>query len=419
MRHSPAAVAPTAPNGTCLNILYVGTLPPQPDGSGMVAADLLPGLARAGHRVRVVAPITAEAHFAAGRFASRHPKLAITRYEVPHFETSPLDTTPSEAYRRLEREQIGKIFQACVADDRPDVVIVGRESFALSVAPLVRDYSLPAVLLFHGTMTFALLQSALPQDFARALIEQFRRIDRAVVVGKHLMGPLEALGVRNVTAIPNPVDLLAFVPAPKNRALLRELAITKDEIVVLHASNLKRLKRVVDIVRSAQEVLSRVAGVTYIIVGNGPSRLELEEVCRTTRVLERFRFVGWVDHDRMPDWLNLADIVVMPSEAEAQSLVYLETQACGRLLLASDIPGAREVITDGQTGLLFKLGDVRDLTEKMLLAIVDPKLRRRIGRQARRSVITHDLERVVCQYEEVLCEAIREYQPHQLVARCR
>jgi glycosyltransferase involved in cell wall biosynthesis len=56
----------------------------------------------------------------------------------------------------------------------------------------------------------------------------------------------------------------------------------------------------------------------------------------------------------MPDYINLADIVVMPSAAETQALVYLETQACARLLLASDIPGAREVIVDGETGLLFR-----------------------------------------------------------------
>jgi glycosyltransferase involved in cell wall biosynthesis len=47
----------------------------------------------------------------------------------------------------------------------------------------------------------------------------------------------------------------------------------------------------------------------------------------------------------------------MPSDSETQALVYLEAQACARVLLASDVPGAREVMTDGETGLLFRKED--------------------------------------------------------------
>ena len=54
----------------------------------------------------------------------------------------------------------------------------------------------------------------------------------------------------------------------------------------------------------------------------------------------------------------------MPSESEAFPLVYLETQACGRLLLASDIPAGREVVVPGDNGLLFRTGDVADLTAR-------------------------------------------------------
>jgi glycosyltransferase involved in cell wall biosynthesis len=390
-----------------LNILYVGTLPPQPDGSGMVAADLLPGFARAGHRVRAVAPITAEARSAGPSFAMRHPEIATTLYEVPLFETSPLDTPPSEAQRQLEGEKIVRIFGACVAAERPDIVVIGRESFAPHVSRLVRVHSLPAVLVFHGTMTFAILNGALPPAIARALVDEFRRVARTVVVAKHLIGPLEGLGIRNITAIPNPVDLLAFTPRAKNRALLRELAIPEAGIVVMHASNLKRLKRPLDVVDAAQRVLTHAADVTFLIVGDGPCRSELETACDEGGLRDRFRFTGWVDHDRMPDWLNLSDVVVMPSEAEAQSLVYLEAQACGRLLLASDIPGAREVTTDGITGLLFKMGVVADLAEKMLLAIGNPALRCRIGENARRSVGSHDTRLIVPRYEAVFRAAIR------------
>ena len=104
----------------------------------------------------------------------------------------------------------------------------------------------------------------------------------------------------------------------------------------------------------------------------------------------------------MPRYINIADAVLMPSEAETQALVYLETQACARLLVASDIPAAREVVTDGETGLLFGKGDIDDLAAKVLRAVGDPLLRSRIGRAARMHVERHGLDVMTESYEALL-----------------
>jgi hypothetical protein len=120
-------------------------------------------------------------------------------------------------------------------------------------------------------------------------------------------------------------------------------------------------------------------------------------------VIQRFRFQPFVDNAVMPRYMNLADLVVMPSEREGLSRVYLEAQACAKTLLASDIPGAREAVTHGETGRLFRRGDIDDLTEKTLLAAGDPALRARIGRQARQYVERHhDIDRAVDQYMALL-----------------
>jgi glycosyltransferase involved in cell wall biosynthesis len=128
----------------------------------------------------------------------------------------------------------------------------------------------------------------------------------------------------------------------------------------------------------------------------------MEECCRGRRIFDSFRYVGWVEHERVPDYLSLADIVVMPSEDEALALAYLEAQACGRALVASDIAGAREVIQHGQTGLLFRVGDIDDMTTAMLSALEDASLRAAIGRRARESVKAHDLGATLVAYENVL-----------------
>ena len=117
-----------------------------------------------------------------------------------------------------------------------------------------------------------------------------------------------------------------------------------------------------------------------------------------------FRFVGWVEHDLVPDYINLADMVVMPSESEAFALVYLETQACERVLIASDIVAARQVIDDGESGILFHKGDVADLTAKILSVAGNQALRTAIGKTARQSAMNYDLDRFVTAYETVIRE---------------
>ena len=100
--------------------------------------------------------------------------------------------------------------------------------------------------------------------------------------------------------------------------------------------------------------------------------------------------------------MRLADLVAMPSGSEGQALVHLEAQACARVLLASDIPAAREVIEPGRTGLLFPAGDVSALTDATLRAAHDPALRTLIGCQARERVRVHALPDTVATYEQTL-----------------
>jgi len=175
----------------------------------------------------------------------------------------------------------------------------------------------------------------------------------------------------------------------------------------MHVSKLEEGRRVQDIVDSAEQVLALHRDLVYVIVGHGPRRASLEEACRRKRLADRFRFVGWIEHRDMPRYINLADAVLMPSEAETQALVYLETQACARLLVASDIPAAREVVSDGETGLLFRMGDVGDLVAKTLHAMNDPLLRLRIGQASRARVQSHSLEVMTASYEGLLTRLAR------------
>jgi glycosyltransferase involved in cell wall biosynthesis len=392
-----------------MNILYAGTLPPHPGGSATVGAQLLAGFARRGHRVRALAPITADTLRSGDRFAAAHPAVGVTRFLVPYFENSPNNPAPDE-YRRTEGVQVQEGMQRLIAQERPDIVIVGRETFAWHVPDIAHEHRLPSVLLVHGGTSAGIINGTIPPATAQHLLAQFRKVGGIVSVARHLTEHYRRWGFDRICAIQNGVDLQQFAPQPKDQALLTQLGIGRDDIVVAHVSNLKDLKRPLDIVSSAERALPQNPKLIYLIVGDGPLRAVTENACRERRVAERFRFTGWVEHEQVPTYLNLADIVVMPSESEALALVYLETMACGRLLLASDIPASREVVVDGETGILFRKADVADLSVKTLQAAGDPPLRATIGRRAREMVAAHAIEQTVDAYLSVFTAIVQEHQ---------
>lgn len=272
------------------------------------------------------------------------------------------------------------------------------------------EHSIPTVLLIQGATTFGILKQTIPGEISQNLLKQFQKVDSIVVVARHLKNNLIQLGLENVKVIENTIDTGRFTPASKDIRLLRELKIEDDSIVIAHISNLKTLKRPFDIICAASHALKENSKLVFVIVGESNLRSEMEEKCRSENIYDKFRFVDWVEYHKVPEFLRLADIVVMPSEAEARALVYLETQACGRLLLASDIPAAKEVIIDKETGLLFEKGNIKDFTEKLLFAANHPDFRTQVGINARKSVEIYSLSQFLDNYEFTFREVVNKTQ---------
>jgi glycosyltransferase involved in cell wall biosynthesis len=384
--------------------LYVGTLPPHQGGSALMASQLIVGLAALGHEVEAIAPIT-EADLGAGdRFSDRNPALWITRFTMPYLDNSP-DTAPAPQYRVRESRQIQQLVSRATERRRPDVLVVGRESFAPHLAGLV---DVPGILLAQGATSNGVAEGRYPRRLAERLLRDVATFDLAVVSAPHMERMLRALGLARLELIPNPVDLDRFRPGPASAAVRRELGVSEGDVVIMHISNLKPLKRPLDLVDAAAIAAREDERLVFVVVGDGLLRAAVEEAAAARGLTGRFRFTGWVDFDRVPDFIRTSDLVVMPSQAEAQALVYLETQASGRVLLASDIPAARDVLEDGVNGLLFPLGDAETLARTILRCASEPGLRAAIGLRARRGVREHSLRRVVDSYSELLESLVAE-----------
>ncbi|MFZ0428951.1 MAG: glycosyltransferase family 4 protein [Acidobacteriota bacterium] len=391
------------------SILYAGMLPPHPGGSGISWAQLLGGFAARGHRVRSLAPITMEALADGDPFAESHPELGVHRFVVPHFYTGP-NVPAHDDYLALESREIRKELGTLIAAEKPDVLISGRESFGLHVPAIAVAGGIPCLQGIRGNTTVAILNGSYPRAHTERLLGEFRKADLLVSAARHMAEGLERFGFTNIEVIPNAVDLGQFSGVPRDEGLVRQLQLEERDIVVMHLSNLKTVKRPMDLIPSAELALRKVPRLCYVVVGDGAFRGPMEQECRRRQLMPRFRFVGWIEHARVPAHLVLSDLVVSMSASEGLSRVYLEAQASGRLLVASDIAPAREVIEDGVSGLLFRKGDVEDLAEKTVRVARDPELRSRIARKGRERVAANSLDAAVERYLAVFGACIRKHQ---------
>ena len=399
-----------------MNLLYVGTLPPHPGGSAVSCSQLLTSFARLGHRIRAVAPMATEARGAYDRFAHCHPEIEVHRFTVPRFQVDP-SRALSPAEHREEEEQINERVDRLMDVEAPDLVLLGRESYAWVATRFAAGRAAPCVLRVGGTLFHALAAGTYPAEHARRYLGGCRAADLMIVQAPHMRELAERLGVQRVAVVPNTVDLAQFVPRPRPALLREALGIGAADVVVMHASNLKAVKRPLDVVPVAARALAVDPRLVFVIVGDGIVRPAMEGLCRRAGVADRFRFVGWVDYERMPEYLSLADVVMMPSEFEQQARVYLETQAAGRVLLASAVCSARDVVEHGRTGLLHRPGDVEDCADKLLRAAADPAGRARIGRQARARVVRHSVARVAPRFAAILEDVARRAHTLQTLRR--
>lgn len=369
-----------------VDVLYVGRLAPQVGGASRTCAELLAGLAGAGCRVRALSPRVGAGADGPEPLAGGPPGLQVTHFPLPYLEPYSFDPAP-DAYRALQTAGIGRLLPRLIAARRPDVILVGRESDVWSVPDLARAQGVPCVAIGHGVVL-----AALDGWFrlGRELLAECRKLDLLIACAEHMAARLRERGFERVAAIPHGIDLERFRPGSARPALRRRFGIAARDTVVLHVSNLRPVKRPLDLVAAAARARASCPRLTYVVAGGGAAeRAAMEHACRAAGVRDRFRLAGPVGYGKIPALLRLADMVVMPSESEGRARVYLEAQASGRLLLASDIPAARDVIVPGETGLLFRRADTDDLAAKLRLGARDAWLRRRIGRAARARARTH------------------------------
>jgi glycosyltransferase involved in cell wall biosynthesis len=144
------------------------------------------------------------------------------------------------------------------------------------------------------------------------------------------------------------------------------------------------------------------------IVGEGPEKKNLEELCIFLKIQNSVRFCGEVSHVELADFYSKASVVVLPSVvAETCGLVILEAMASARPVIGSRIGGIPEVILENETGLLFNPGDTSELSEKIVQILLNPERAERMGKLGRERVekefsAQKHIERILDLYSSLL-----------------
>jgi glycosyltransferase involved in cell wall biosynthesis len=251
-----------------------------------------------------------------------------------------------------------------------------------------------------------------PQDFAHQVMELpllsinvkrcFEKADHVVLCSFSAFEEFRAaysnLDFGKVSVIQNAVDLQEIDTVDENQ----DVSENNRGLSVVFAGRLVWVKGLMCLLKAFELGKGNFKNFQLHIFGKGPEEGRLRKFVTSAKLDNVVRFHGRIPHNQLIMELKKADLVVVPSFHEAQSMFVLEAMACRKPVIAFDIPAMKEIIVDGQNGILAKSFDPIDLSEKIGIVLSDEDLRNKLGKNAYNYVFEkHNREKQVEQYLQV------------------
>ncbi len=233
----------------------------------------------------------------------------------------------------------------------------------------------------------------------------YRRADCVVFVSQMQLGFFGAMGIvpRRSEVVHNGIDLAHFDAASVAAAaavLRARHAIAPGELAIGLCAIFREEKRHIDLLSAVASLRQRGVPARAVLVGDGPMRPEIETAIDTLGLRGAVVLAGF-QQDVRP-YIAMCDVMTLTSHAETFPMATLEYMALGKPLVASDVGGLREQVSDGVNGLLYRPGDTARLADA-LASMADPGLRARLGEGALATVRARfDVHNMVTRYEAIL-----------------
>lgn len=216
--------------------------------------------------------------------------------------------------------------------------------------------------------------------------------DRQFFLQNHLVRSERSFLIRG-----SGVDPLRFVPSEEPAGLP----------VVMLSSRLLWDKGVGEFVKAARTLRQHGLAARFVLVGNSdpgnPTGISLQQLnaWQQEGVVEWW---GW--HDDMEQIYPQASVVCLPSYGEGVPRCLIEAAACARPLVATDVPGCREIVRNGENGLLIPVRDCEALADALQIILADPALRRKMGERSRQIMLAgFSVDQVTAETMQVYSQA--------------
>lgn len=246
--------------------------------------------------------------------------------------------------------------------------------------------------------------------FYRALNKRLMRgFSRIAAVSEPLRRELLLSGIdgSKLVMIPNGVPLEEGPPAGRGTAMRRSLGLGEEAEIVIAVGRLAPEKGHLNLIAAAQAVAAARPRSKFLVVGEGPLRLELEEAARVRGLCARFMFLG-VRQD-VRELLAASDVFVLPSFKEGLPLAMLEAMACRRPVIAAPVGEVPAVVADGVSGLLVDPADAAALSGSIIRLLGSPAEAAALAEAGYRRVLEeYSAAAMVRRYHELYREALAE-----------
>lgn len=242
----------------------------------------------------------------------------------------------------------------------------------------------------HGTAR----EGSLRYRLSRALeTYALRRADAVTTICQGLRADIVARGVpsHRVTVIPNAVDIDEFSVGGTPDPQLTERLGLRGAVVLGFIGSFYAYEGLALLIEALPRILRTEPHVRLLLVGGGPQEPSLRQLAERMHMADKVVFAGRVPHGEVQRYYDLVDVLVYPRLSMRLTelvtpLKPLEAMAQGRLLVASDVGGHKELIRDGETGVLFRAGDAASLAERVVQLLRDRNSWPRLREHGRRFV---------------------------------
>jgi glycosyltransferase involved in cell wall biosynthesis len=221
----------------------------------------------------------------------------------------------------------------------------------LAAVLLGRWTGVPVACLGHEADV--LPRSAVARSLAAFTVDRAAGV--AVVAGQLMRALAGVAHGRDITVLPNGIDLDRFVPGRRAQAR-RTLEIDPSARVVLYVGRLAAGRGLEDLLVAFAAVLTTMPQAGLALLGDGPLRPALERRVAALGIAERVHFAGRVPHAAVPTWMQACDVVARPSTADGFPTVVREALACGRPVVATPLGDVARLVSPG-CGYLVPAGD--------------------------------------------------------------